>query len=118
MKVNYEEYSDYTSPCLTLNNDNKHYELGVFANRHRRYLKKHHRIIYYNLLTSNKLYDYLSNIEIEASNYYESLIKSLAQKENIDEDLKTDDMMLWAQKMNNIQNIAREMVNQEIIYRY
>ena len=51
MKVKYEEYSDYLLPCLTLNNDNKYYELGVFANRHRRYLKENHRIIYYNLLT-------------------------------------------------------------------
>lgn len=118
MKVKYEEYSDYLLPCLTLNNDNKYYELGVFANRHRRYLKENHRIIYYNLLTSNKLCSYLNDIEIQAQNYYQAIVKSLFEKENVNEKLKANDLLLYVQRMNNIRNRALEIINQEIIYNY
>lgn len=118
MKVKYEEYSDYLLPRLTLNNDNEYYELGVFANRHRRYLKENHRIIYYNLLTSNKLYSYLNDIEKQAQNYYQAIVKSLSEKENVNEKLKANNPLLYVQRMNNIQNRALEIINQEIIYNY
>lgn len=118
MKLNYEAYSNYALPCLTLDNDSKHYELGVFANRHRRYLKDHPRIIYYNLLTSNNLYSYLNDIEIRAQAHYQELIKFLSEKENITEKLKANDSLLYVQRMNNIKNRALEIINQEIIYNY
>lgn len=118
MNINYELIDDYLLPCLTLDNDKKSYELGAFANRHKKYLKENHRIIYYNLLTSNKLYSYLNDIEEQAQSYYQSLIRSLAEKENVDEKLKAKDMMLYVQMMNNIQNRAREIVDREIIYTY
>lgn len=117
MKINYELKDDYLLPCLTLNDD-KTYELGVYANRHKKYLKENHRIIYYNLLTSNKLNSYLNDIEKQAQDYYQTLIKSLAEKENVTEELKANDMMLWVQKMNNIKSIATEIVNKKIIYNY
>ena len=118
MKLNYEAYSDYLLPCLTLNNDNKNYELGIFANKHKRYLKGNHRIIYYNLLTSNKVYSYLNDIEVQAQDYYQELIKLLPQKEDVNEKLKANDPLLYVQRMNNIQNKALEIINQEIIYNY
>ena len=117
MKVKYEEYSDYLLPCLTLNNDNKFYELGVFANRHRRYLKENHRIIYYNLLTSGKLYNYLADVEKRAQTLFEQTVKSLAEQERVTEKLKAENMMLWVRKMNNIRSRATEIVNKQVIYK-
>lgn len=72
---------------------------------------------YYNLLTSEKLYEYLTDIEEQAEKMFEELIKSLVEKENITEKLKVDNPMLWVQKMNNIRNRATEIVNSEMIYR-
>ena len=118
MNINYELIDDYLLPCLTLNDDNETYELGIYANRHKRYLKENHRITYNNLLTSNKLNSYLSDIERQAQDYYQTLVKSLAEKENVTEKLKVNDMMLWVCKMNNIKNIATEIVNKEIIYNF
>lgn len=118
MNINYELIDDCLLPYLTLNNDNESYELGIYAKRHKRYLKENHCIIYYNPLTSNKLNSYLSDIEKQAQNNYRLLVKSLAEKENVTEELKANDMMLWVQKMNNIKNMAAEIVNKEIIYNY
>ena len=90
--------------------------IGVWANRHRRYLKQHHRIRYYNLLTSEKLHPYLADIEEQAQNLFSRLVKDLAEEENVTEELKVTDMMLWVQKMNNIRNRAMEIVNEQVIY--
>lgn len=117
LEINYEMQGDYLISCFELN-EQKDIHIGVWANRHKQYLKQHHKIIYYNLLTKNKLFDYLSDIEIQAENYYQSLVKLLAEKEKVDENLKANDMMLWVQKMNNMQSRAREIVNLEIIYNY
>lgn len=78
---------------------------------------KHHRIRYYNLLTSEKLYPYLADIEEQAQNLFSRLVKDLAEEEKVAEELKTTDMMLWVQKMNNIRNRAMEIVNEQVIYR-
>ena len=115
--IDYANNGDYLLPRVRLN-EPENVELGLWARRHREYLRNHHRVIYYNLLTQGKLDTYLSDIEIQAQKYYQSLIKSLAEKENVDEKLKENDAMLWIQKMNNIQNRAREIVNSEIIYNY
>ncbi len=84
--------------------------------RHKRYLLNHHKVKYYNLLTSCKLIDYLADINEQAENMYQLLVKQLAEKESITEQLKAENPMLWVQQMNNIQNRAREIVNNEIIY--
>ena len=85
--------------------------------RHKRYLKQNHKVLYYNLLTSGKLNSYLADIEQQAQNLFLRLIKELAKKENVTEELKSTDMMLWVQKMNNIRNRATEIVNADIIYK-
>ena len=84
--------------------------------RHKRYLKQHHKVLYYNLLTSGKLNSYLADIEQQASNMFSRLVNDLAEKENATEELKATDMMLWVQRMNNIRNRATENVNSELIY--
>ena len=85
--------------------------------RHKRYLKQNHKVRYYNLLTSGKLNSYLADIEEQAQNLFSRLVKDLAEKENVTEKLKSDNPMLWAQKMNNIRNRATEIVNEQVIYR-
>lgn len=116
LNVRYEQQGDYFIPCVTTN-EQENLHIGVWANRHRQYLKQFHRVRYYNLLTSEKLYEYLADIEEQAEKMFEKLIKLLAEKENIAEKLKADNSMLWVQKMNNIRNRATEIVNLEIIYR-
>ena len=112
----YEIQADYLLPCLTLENE-KEYEIGVWANRHRRYLKQHHRIRYYNLLTAGKLDNYFADIEKQAEKMYEQIVNSLAEKEKITEKLKAENTILWVQKMNDIRNRATEIVNAKVIYR-
>lgn len=91
-------------------------EIGVWGQRHKRYLKSHHRVLYYNLLTSGKLDNYLSDVECQAENLFEQTLKLLAEKEQVTEKLKAENMMLWVRKMNNIHTRATEIVNEQVIY--
>lgn len=112
----YTQVGDYMLPDLLPAEEEKEVNIGVWAMRHKRYLKQHHKVLYYNLLTSGKLNSYLADIEQQAQNLFSRLVKDLAEKENVTEELKATDMMLWVQKMNNIRNQATEIVNAEIIY--
>ena len=80
-------------------------------------MKSSHIVLYYNLLTSGKLYNYLADVELQAENLFEQTIKSLAEQEQVTEKLKAENMMLWVQKMNNIRNRATEIVNEQVIYK-
>ncbi len=112
----YTQVGDYMLPNLLPAEEEKKANIGVWAMRHKRYLKQNHKVIYYNLLTSGKLNSYLTDIEEQVSNMFSQLVKNLAEKENITEELKATDMMLWVQKMNNIRNRAMKIVNAELIY--
>lgn len=79
-------------------------------------MKQHHKVLYYNLLTSGKLDSYLADIEEQAQQLFLRLVKELAEKEGVTEQLKATDPMKWVRKMNNIRNRAAEMVNIEVIY--
>lgn len=114
--VGYTQQGDYLLPNLTLPDENK-MQIGVWAVRHRRYLKSNHRVIYYNLLTSGKLNNYLADVDKRAKNLFEQTVKSLAEQEQVTEKLKVENMMLWVRKMNNIRNRATEIVNEQVIYR-
>lgn len=110
------QQGDYLLPSLTLPDENQR-QISVWAMRHRRYLKSSHRVLYYNLLTSGKLYNYLADVECQAENLFEQIIKSIAEQEKVTEKLKAENMMLWVQKMNNIRNRATEIVNEQVIYK-
>ena len=112
----YTQVGDYLLPNLSLPAEEKETNVGVWAMRHKRYLKQNHKVRYYNLLTSGKLETYLSDIEEQAQNLFSRLVKDLAEEENVTEELKVTDMMLWVQKMNNIRNRATEIVNEQAIY--
>lgn len=112
----YTQVGDYMSPDLLPAEEEKEVNIGIWAMRHKRYLKQNHKVFYYNLLTSGKLNSYLADIEQQAQDLFLRLVKDLAEKENVTEELKSIDMMLWVQKMNNIRNRAAEIVNAEIVY--
>lgn len=112
----YTQSGDYMLPDLLPAEEEKEANIGIWGMRHKRYLKQNHNVLYYNLLTSGKLNSYLADIEQQAQQLFLRQVKDLAEKENITEKLKSENQMLWVQKMNNIRNQATEIVNAEIIY--
>ena len=113
--ITYTKQGDYLLPDLELPEQPK-VEIGVFGQRHKRYLKEHHKLIYFNLLTSCKLAAYLADIDSHANEMYDLLIRQLSEKENLTEQLKAEHPVEWARKMNAIRLTAAEIVNREIIY--
>ena len=113
----YTQLGDYMLPDLLPAEEEKEANIGVWGMRYKRYLKQNHKVLYYNLLTSGKLNSYLTDIEQQAQDLFLRLVNDLAEKENVTEELKATDMMLWVQKMNNIRNRVTEIVNADIIYK-
>ena len=113
--IRYELQGDYYLPCLKLPEQPK-VEIGIWGKRHLRYIKQHHKIRYTNLLTSCKLTAYLADIDEQAEKLFFRLVKQLAEKEGVTEQLKANNQMLWVRQMNNIRNRATEIVNAELIY--
>ena len=107
----YTQVGDYMLPDLLLAEEEKEANIGIWGMRHKRYLKQNHKVLYYNLLTSGKLNSYLADIEQQAQQLFLRLVNNLAEKENVTEELKATDMMLWVRNMNNIRNRAMEKVN-------
>ena len=114
----YTQVGDYMSPDLLPAEEEKKAHIGIWGLRHKRYFKQNHKVFYYNLLTSGKLNLYLADIEQQAQQLFLRLVKDLAEKENITEELKSTDMMLWVRNMNNIRNRATEIVNAELVYAF
>ena len=112
----YEVQGDSYLPCLKLPEERTAY-IGVWGQRHLRYLKQYHRVRYYILLTSGKLNSYLADIDRQAEGIFSRLVKQLTEKEGVTETLKAENQMLWVQKMNNLKNAAMEIVSNELIYR-
>ena len=111
----YEKQGDYFIPCLSLPEEEDK-PVGIWGQRHLRYIKQHKRVFYTTLLTSCKLNSYLADVDEQAENLFCRLVKELAEKENVTEELKATDQMAWVQRMNNIRNRATEIVNAEVIY--
>ena len=112
----YTQVGDYLLPDLKLPEEEKRANIGVWRIRHKKFLRENHRVLYANLMTSGKLVAYLDDIERKATAMFLRLVKELAEKENVTEELKAADQMLWVQKMNNIRNRATEIVNAELIF--
>jgi hypothetical protein len=112
----YTQVGDYMLPDLLPAEEEKEAYIGVWALRHKCYLKQNHKVLYYNLLTSGNLNSYLTDIEEQAQSLFLRLVKDLAEKEIVNEQLKATDTMLWVQKMNNIRNRATKIVNAEILF--
>lgn len=106
---------DYRLPNITLPAEEER-PIGVWGKRRLRYLKQHHKALYYNLLTSGKLHSHLADIEEQAQQLFLRLVKELAEKGGVTEQLKAADQMAWVWKMNNIRSVATEIIFEEIIY--
>ena len=115
MSGTYAQVGDYLLPNLILL-EQQAQPLGVWGQRHARYLKQHHKIIYINLLTSGKLNNYLVDIDNQAENLFLQLVKQLAESEDITEELKAKNQLEWVAQMNNVYNRAREIVNSKLIF--
>ena len=107
---------DYYLPCLKLPEEPE-VHIGIWGQRHRRYLKSHRRALYTSLLASGKLNIYLADIDRQAEEMFSRLVKQMAGSENINEELKATDTTAWIGKMNNVRNRAAEVVSEEIIYK-
>ena len=111
----YELQGDYYLPCLKLPKEESRH-IGIWGQRHLRYLKQHRKILYSELLISGKLNDYLADLNEQAEKMFSRLVKQLAEKEGVTESLKAENQMLWVQKMNNVRNTAMEVVSNDLIY--
>ena len=111
----YTQVGDYLLPNLKLPEEEQQ-PIGVWGQRHRRYLKEHRRATYATLLTSGKLNSYLAGIDRQAEELFSRLVKQIAEAEGVTEMLKADDPMEWVGRMNNIRNRAMEVVNAKLIY--
>ena len=112
----YVRQGDYFITCLALPAEKENKPIGVWGQRHKRYLREHKRAIYITLLTSGKLNGYLADIDRQAQEHLETLIEQMKQAQGITEQLKAENALEWVGKMNNIRVCAMEIVNEEIIY--
>ena len=111
----YTTQGDYYLPDLTIPPEEER-PIGVWAQCRLRYLKQHHKILYYNLLTSGKLHSHLADVEEEAQTLFLRLVKQYAEREGVTEQLKAENPMEWGQKMNNIRNRVAETVCADLIF--
>lgn len=112
----YTQVGDYLLPNLELPEEEQQ-PIGVWGQRHRRYLKDHRRATYAALFTNSKLNSYLADIDRQAEEMFSRLVKQMAEAEDVTEALKAANPMEWVGRMNNIRNRAMEIVNSELIYR-
>lgn len=112
----YVRQGDYFIPCLTLPAEKENQPIGIWGQRHKRYLKQNHKVLYMNLLTSGKLNSYLADINRQAEEMFSRLVKQMAEREGVTEQLKTDNQMEWVARMNNIRNRVTEAINTDLIY--
>lgn len=112
----YELQGDYYIPYLTLPTEKENKPIGLWGQRHKRYLQECKKAVYITLLTSGRLNSYLADIDEQATEMMFRLVEQMADKEGVTEQLKTERPMLWVGRINEIQARAREIVNAEIIY--
>ena len=111
----YELQGDYYIPCLKLLEEEQQ-PIGIWGQRHLRYIKQNRKVLYLNLLTSGKLNGYLVDLDKQAEDMFPRLVKQMAESEGVTEQLKADNQMEWVDQMNNIRGRATEMVSTDFIY--
>lgn len=113
--ISYTLHGDYYLPDLTLPAE-KEKPIGLWGQRHLCYLKEHKRLVYFNLLTSGRLNEYLASIDEQAEDLFFRLVKEYADRQGVTEQLKAENQLEWVGRMNNIRACVREVVENEIIY--
>ena len=111
----YELQGDYYIPCLRLPEEEQQ-PIGIWGQRHLRYIKQNRKVLYLNLLTIGKLNEYLADIDKQAEDMLTRLVKQMAEREDVTEQLKADNQMEWVARMNNIRSRATEIVKSDLIY--
>ena len=111
----YELQGDYYIPCLKLPEEEQQ-PIGIWGQQHLRYIKQNRKVLYLNLLTSGKLNRYLADLDKQAEEMFSRLVRQMAEREGVTEQLKADNQMEWVARMNNIRSRATEIVNHDIIY--
>ena len=114
-EITYSMVGDYNLPNLKMP-EQPNVNLGRWAQMRRSYLRDHHKILYYNLLTKGTLTQHLAEVQQRATEMEETLVRQMAQKEGLTEELKATDMMKWVRLMNNLRNSAQEVVKAEVIF--
>ena len=114
--ISYTLHGDYYLPDLALPEEEKGVEIGVWGQRHLRYIKQNRKVLYLNLLTSGKLNGHLADIDKQAEEMFSRFVKQMAEREGVTEKLKVDNQMEWVGQMNNIRSRATEIVNKDLIY--
>lgn len=112
----YELQGDYYFPCLELPAEKEERSIGVWGQRHLRYICEHKKALYTSLLTSGKLESYLADVEEQAQELFDRLMKQRAEREDITETLKADNQMEWVQRINALRSAVMETVNAEVIF--
>ena len=110
----YELNGDYYLPCLTVPEDEQ--SVGIWGQRHLRYISRYQKVRHTTLLLNGKLNSYLTEVNTHAVQMLDSLVTQMAAKEGVTERLKVTDQLAWVQRMNNIRNAAEEIVNAEVIF--
>ena len=111
----YELQGDYYIPCLKLPEEEQQ-PIGLWGQRHLRYIKQNRKVLYLNLLTSGNLNRYLSDLDKQAEEMFSRLVKQMAEREGVTEQLNAVNQMEWVARMNNIRNRAKEVVNTDIVF--
>ena len=111
----YEQQGDYMIPCLALPTQEEQ-PIGIWGQRHLRYLRQYRKILYTNLLTSGKMHSYLTGLNKQAADMFFRLVKQMTEREGVTEQLKAENQMEWVRRINNIRNRATEIVNAELIF--
>jgi len=111
----YELQGDYYLSCLKLP-EGEQQPVGLWGQRHLRYIKQNRKVLYLNLLTSGKLNGYLTDLDKQAEDMFFRLVKQMAEREDVTEKLKADNQMEWVGRMNNIRSRAKEVINNELIF--
>ena len=114
--ITYRQVGDYLIPNLMLLPEEANIKLGKWGMLHKDYLKKHKPIVFVTLLTQGKLCQYLADIDTQAQQMFDTLVEQMKEKEGIGEQLKKEKQIDWVQMMNNIQNRAKELTENELIY--
>mgnify|MGYP003504001146 CR=1 FL=1 len=111
----YELQGDYYFPCLKLP-EKEQQSIGVWGQRHLRYIKQNRKVLFLNLLTSGKLNGYLADLDKQAEEMFSRLVKQMAEREGVTEQLKADNQMEWVARMNNIRSSVTEIIIHDVIF--
>ena len=114
--ISYTMHSDYYLPDLTLPEAENAPEIGLWGQRHLRHIKQHRKLLYLNLMTTGRLCSYLADLDKQAEDMLFRLVKQMAEREGVTEQLKAENQMEWVARMNNIRSRANDIINTELIY--